>query len=64
MAGEWPRHVGPSRAIPEPGFVARYYADCLRCDHGIVPGQRVTYTRGAHGNHLIHVGCASGQDDA
>ena len=48
----------------ESGFRAKYPAECVRCDKGIIPGQRVVYighTR--RSQRLCHKGCAPGQDD-
>lgn len=43
----------------QPGFEARFPSYCVRCGQDIVPGQRVT----KHRDTVIHVSCASGQDD-
>lgn len=44
----------------QPGFLARFDDTCPRCPEPILAGQRVTHDR--H-RRLIHIGCASGQDD-
>lgn len=44
----------------EPGFEARFQTICSRCGRDIVPGERVVQQRN---ETVIHVGCASGQDE-
>lgn len=50
----------PNNAMP--GWPAKYPAECQRCPDPIVRGQRVIYV-GRGPMRLVHVACASGQDD-
>lgn len=48
------------RADAQPGLPARYATECARCGEFIARGERIVHLRGRY----IHVGCASGADDA
>lgn len=47
-------------ADPLPGIAAKWPSDCARCPNQIDVDDRIVFSRG----RPIHVGCASGSEDA
>lgn len=48
-----------TRTPREAGMAAKFSGECARCDGAITVGDRIIRRRGS----VIHVRCASGQDD-